>query len=289
MELNFIRVLLPLSGVSAFWANSLFNGKGAAFEGAVRQVCCTNTACVPESCIRLMNCPVPALFAKTISTDPDLLKKHQKPGLPFVLRSHEECDQLSLVLLGNAIAYLPLILKTLLNQTGSQALYPVIALDAQNTPVSITFDSDGNAENLPLLEASELMDSFCAVFHGCKSVRIDLETPLRMVRDGRELKRVDQVFFIRSLLRRLSSLAAYCGEGCDADYFRHLAALAVEVRLLRHTVVMGTAAHGRGIRGSYELQGPFEELGPLLRLGELVHLGKGASYGQGAFSVLPIS
>jgi len=108
------------------------------------------------------------------------------------------------------------------------------------------------------------------------------------VRDGRELNRFDPVFFIRSLLRRLSSLAAYYGEGVDTDHFRYLAGLAGEVRLLRQAVVRDTVAQGRGISGSYELQGPFAELGPLLCLGGLVHLGKGVSYGQGAFDVTPI-
>jgi len=38
MKLNFVKVLLPLSGISASLAGSLFNGKGAVFEDAVRQV-----------------------------------------------------------------------------------------------------------------------------------------------------------------------------------------------------------------------------------------------------------
>lgn len=287
MKLTLVKLLLPLSEVHASLVGPLFQGKGAVFEDALRRVCCAKPACAPKSCRLLHNCPIPGLVARTVSSDPDLLKKHQKPGLPFVFREQEDRHQFSIVLLGSAIAHLSLLLETLVQQTGDHAPCPVVALDAQNSPVAITFDGDGNPENLPLLEAGELIDRFGAQFHACQSVRIDLETPLRMVRNNHELNRFDPVFFIRSLLRRLSSLAAYYGDGVDTDYFRHLAALAGEARLVRQSVVSATA-HARGVSGSYELQGPFAELGPLLRLGEFVHLGKGASYGQGAFSVTSI-
>ncbi len=287
MKLNLVKLLLPLSDVPASLADALFNGKGAVFEEALRQACCTRNVCVPEPCDGFTSCPIPGLVSRNVSPDPDLLKKHQKPGLPYVFRKQGDRHQFSLILLGNAIAHLSLFLEVLVLRSDNHTPYPVVARDGQNSPVAITFDGEGNAENLPLLEAHELIDHSCADFHACQRVRIDLETPLRMVRDGHELNRFDPVFFLRSLLRRLSSLAAYYGEGVDTDHFRYLAGLAGEVRLLRQAVVRDTASH-RGISGSYELQGPFAELGPLLCLGGLVNLGKGASYGQGAFDLTPI-
>lgn len=288
MKLTLVKLLLPLSGLPAALTGPLFNGKGAVFEDALRQLCCAKPVCAPESCRLLQNCPISGLVARGVSPDPELLRRHQKPGLPYVFQIRYGRDEFDLVILGSAIAELALFLDVLFPQFSGNKTFAVTAFDNQNSPVAISFDSDGSAVNLPLLETSELLECSTPRFYTCRQIRIDLVTPLRMVRGGRELNRFDPVFFIRSLLRRLSSLAAYYGEEVDSDHFRYLAGLAGEVRLLRQAVVRDTVAHGRGISGSYELQGPFAELGPLLCLGALVHLGKGASYGQGAFDVTPI-
>ena len=288
MKLNLAKLLLSLSDLSAPLRDSLLSGRGAVFEDALRQLCCAKPVCAPESCRLLQSCPIPGLVARGVSPDLELLRRHQKPGLPYVFQIRDGRDEFDLVILGSAIAELALFIEALFPQFGSNKTYAVTAFDGQNSPLPIAFDAVGTAENLPLLEASQLLDRFCTDFYGCRNIRIDLVTPLRMVRDGRELNRFDPAFFIRSLLRRLSSLAAYYGEGVDTDHFRYLAGLAGEVRLLRQAVVRDTVAQGRGISGSYELQGPFAELGPLLCLGGLVHLGKGVSYGQGAFDVTPI-
>jgi len=202
MKLTLVKLLLPLSGLPTALAGPLFNGRGVVFEDALRKQCCTKKLCTPESCANFKSCPIPVLIARNISPDPYLLKKHQKPGLPYVLRREDDRHQLSLVLLGSAIAHLPLFLEILLPQSGSHAAYPLCALDNQGSPLPILFDGDGTVQNLPLLEAGQLLDRFCIDFHGCQRIRIDLATPLQMVRGGRELNRFDPHFFIRSLLRR---------------------------------------------------------------------------------------
>jgi hypothetical protein len=117
-----------------------------------------------------------------------------------------------------------------------------------------------------------------------------LKSSLRLVRNGRELNRLEPVFFIRSVLRRISALAAYYGGGADPEFFRYLSKLAEEVRLARSFAEQDVFPETlREINGSFEMSGPFDELGPMLVVGGMLHVGKGAAYGKGAFEVTPIS
>jgi len=194
MKLTLVKLLLPLSGLPAALTGPLFNGKGAVFEDALRQLCCAKPVCAPESCRLLQNCPISGLVARGVSPDPELLRRHQKPGLPYVFQIRYGRDEFDLVILGSAIAELALFLDVLFPQFSGNKTFAVTAFDNQNSPVAISFDSDGSAVNLPLLETSELLECSTPRFYTCRQIRIDLVTPLRMVRGGRELNRFDPVF-----------------------------------------------------------------------------------------------
>lgn len=284
MRLNIVKVLLPVLSGQTQTSLPFLAGKGALFEQRLLEACCAEPSCRADDCTIRTGCPFPGLAARTISPDAELLKRHQKPGLPFVFAPCADTNGFSLVLLGSAIPHLPLFLKAL-ELDGANAIR---GCDYQDISVTLRPGPDGMVENLPVLAASELIALATPQFQRCSSIRVNLLAPLRLVKNGHELSWFDPVFFIRSLLRRLSSLAAYYGEGVDTDQVRRLAELAGAVTLVRRTPA-AVPSKGRGITGCYELNGPFDELGPLLVLGSLVHLGKGASYGLGDFELSPIS
>ncbi|MBV5350110.1 hypothetical protein JZU71_02825, partial [bacterium] len=91
---------------------------------------------------------------------------------------------------------------------------------------------DGDIGNIPVLAAEEFMALNAASFSSIERVSVGLLSPLCLVRDTRQLNRFDPVFFIRTMLRRISSMLAYYG-GCVAyEQFCALAELAGEVKLV---------------------------------------------------------
>jgi len=228
--------------------------------------------------------PLAQLCSRSLSSDPELVRRHQKPGLPFVfsLPCH---GQLDCVLLGPAIAELSRILAVVSTSASLPMLASFTAYDYQGSAVDLTADG---GDELPVLSLAQLLDMATPRYAACRRLRITLQTPLRLMAVGRELNCFDPARFVRSVLRRISSLSAYYGIAGDPETFARLADLAGALHVVEAKPV--SAPQGkRGVLGSYIVQGPMGELGPLLELGGLLHLGKGASYGLGAFQITPLS
>jgi hypothetical protein len=296
MELNLAKLVIEVKPARVSLVAPLVAGRGAAFEDAVHHVCCTRSGVSCVCCSSYRFCPVSSLTAKEISQNPDVVRRHQKPALPYVFT--KECygslptNSIGLTLIGPACSYVSTILSALEVLLGGKSCFSgITALDYQDTPLALGVTDFTAISTLPVLSASELLALHHHRYTGCRSVRILLKTPVRIVRDGRELNRFDPVVFCRSIVRRISALTAYYGEtGADHDLFRYLIESAGAVQLLK---VLDYPKHTtgslRGVTGCYDVSGPFEELGPMLDLGSLLHVGKRASYGFGAFEVAPIS
>ena len=289
MDLNLVR--LSLSIESHVWSAiaPLLTGKGAAFEETLRMVCCSqkNQSC--HHCHLVQSCSASVLVARQLSKDPELVRRHQKPGLPFVFSQHmygsQENHLIDLTLLGTACDYLPLFIKALQQLYGNTTCRNLIAYDYQHAAIALEIDRLDTITNLPVLASTELLTQNIQRFTCCERLRLDLITPVRLMKDSRELNCFNPQHFIRSFLRRLSSLAVYYGDGIDQEQFRKLAELTASVRLVRQLSGIVGDSNLRGVTGSFELSGPFDELGPYLALGEYLHLGKGAAFGMGAFEV----
>ncbi|MDK9718797.1 MAG: CRISPR system precrRNA processing endoribonuclease RAMP protein Cas6 [Trichlorobacter sp.] len=292
MDLNIIKLHISLASQADSGLEPILTGKGAGFEDALRTVSCVHKNQSCTICQTSGTCVVPALIARHLSQDPDLVRRHQKPGLPFVFYAHSDVNDhdstLGLNLLGSACGHLPLFLKALNTLTGQDACIRLTASDYQNVAVELDHVCPETADNLPVLAAADLLTLYSHRFSCCKRIRLDLLSPLRLKRDGHELSRFEPHYFIRSLLRRISSLAVYYGGGVNQELFRHLAQRATSVSLVRQLPSKSMGSLLRGVTGSFELAGPFDELGPFLALGEQVHLGKGAAFGMGSFVVTVI-
>lgn len=289
MDLNLVRLFLSIESHAWSGTPPLLTGKGFAFEEALRMVCCSqkNQSC--HHCHLIQSCSASVLVARQLSKDPELVRRHQKPGLPFVFSQHMHGNQenylIDLTLLGTACDYLPLFIKALQHGYSNTICSGLMAYDYQDAAIALELDHLDTISNLPVLASAELLTQNIQRFTCCERVRLDLLTPVRLMKDGRELNCFNPQHFIRSLLRRLSSLAVYYGDGVDQEQFRKLAELTASVRLVRQLSGTGDDTSLRGVTGSFELVGPFDELGPYLALGEYLHLGKGAAFGMGAFEV----
>ena len=286
MDMNLVRLQLSLTAWTAEALLPLVSGQGSSFESALLRTCCRGSWSDCAECLQRDDCQAYMLLARTLSPDPDLVKRHQKPGLPYLFSlPAASAPSVCLTLLGPSIDALALFINTLSILTGGNVRSHVYAFDHQAQLLQLQFQADGQCSNLPLLSLAELYEQQRSQFVGCRSVEVIFQTPLRLRHHGRELQHLQPVVLIRGLLRRLSSLSAYYGTAGNTDYFSSLAARADQVRSVEHHPA---EVHQRGICGRYRLQGPFEEFGPYLALGSLLNLGKGAAYGMGRFTVEPI-
>lgn len=263
MDLNLVRLRLPLEPVAQLQMQAALLGPCSSFEQPLAQLC-----------------------SRSLSNDPELVRRHQKPGLPFVFSLPAD-GQLDCLLTGPAIAELPLFLSTVAHLSGSPPICSFSALDYQGQPVALTADG---GDELPVLSLAELLDMATPCYASCQRLRITLQSPLRLMAEGRELNRFEPIRLVRSVLRRVSSLAAYYGMPGEPENVVRLSGFAGRLRASEVQSFRSSPDRGsRGVLGSCILQGPVDELGPWLQLGGLLHVGKAASYGQGAFQVTPLS
>jgi len=123
------------------------------------------------------------------------------------------------------------------------------------------------------------------------SITLKFATPLRILLEGKPLRVFAASYFLRSLIRRLSSLAYYYGGGeLELDFkwlARQSAAIAGSAEQC-YWQDWGATADGRlsGVTGEVLLTGDLTDFHPFLLLGEYFHAGKGASFGLGRYRLV---
>jgi len=126
---------------------------------------------------------------------------------------------------------------------------------------------------------------------GTLQLRIVIETPLRLKFENRLKEDLPFHVLVRAMLRRISSLFNYYGDGePDLDY-RGLVRRAEDVRIAnsnlkwfdwrRYSNRQDQAMLMGGIVGSVTYMGQIEEYMPLINFCSKVHLGKQTSFGLG--------
>lgn len=239
------------------------------------------------------------LFGQALSPDPAAVRRFQKPPLPFVFdfpvlasphASGNDVD-IALMLAGSAVNSLSLFIASVrrtLARCESIAQTRItlrqILSCGVNGDVANLLDSDGRLVHDGLMLLSP--DSFpCLVSaDGRSDVSVVLQTPLRLLREGRPVRRLIFGDFVRPLMRRYSSLAYYyCGIESDADY-KWLAEQSGDVRV-GSSVVQWEEWPGLqgGLIGEVRFSAVPADLYPFLQFGEYFHLGKGAVYGMGRY------
>ncbi|HEY5512348.1 MAG TPA: CRISPR system precrRNA processing endoribonuclease RAMP protein Cas6 [Geomonas sp.] len=257
------------------------------FDAAFRRaISCRRLDCT--GCPSVASCPYPANFGQKIARDPDAVKRHQKPPLPFVFEfpvllptpnggSSFEC---SLTLFGSAVQHLGCYLaavKLLLD--GMHA--SLVKVEAECPGGARTAIAAGNHPALPLLSA---LDPTGAGPLLPDRVAVCFVTPLKLTHEGRLLRRFSFSELARVLMRRVSSLAYYYeGVELPLDY-RWLSLASEAVRTLDSNCrLQSWSGRPAGLVGAACFEGDLEPFHLLLQLGSATHLGKGASFGFGAY------
>lgn len=286
LDLVTIRVTARLQGNVAERC-ALFACR-SKFESAFRKACgCRGGECL--TCRSVADCPYPAHFAQALSCDPDAVRRHQKPPLPFVLSfpllppSPNRGSEVGclLTLFGTAIQSLATFFTALTILLEELGMPPVKSEAVSQDGGGVAFDPAGSAGSLPVLSAGDLGSLLPA-----DRLTLSLVTPLRVLQDGRALRRLEFAQLVRPLMRRASAVACYyAGAELPWDY-RWLSAQSARVETAAADCrYVEWGAKVSGILGRFTFAGDLEPFHPLLRLGEVLHVGKNAAFGQGELRI----
>ncbi len=299
MGLDFIRIECDITaGTPAPLTSALYNSL-RSFEAAFRELCCPDLQKPCANCPLKGECSYRAVFNKTLSSDPEVVRLHQKPSLPFSLYISGIEDNVStctigLTVIGHAINYIGLFHDALLGivEAGVSTVLPPsefslrsFTLDYQNVRYEI-IHAGSLSESLILLSGQHILQNTVHSDHA----GLIFTSPLRLLRNGSITHQFDFGIFFRSQLRRCSSLFAYYGTNdLDLDYL-HLSESAQNVAVfddkINYTQPKWSKSQSRaGLSGSVGCTGLVEPMLSLLILGSYFNAGKGSAYGSGVHKI----
>lgn len=289
MELHYVKLFFTFQLESPSVDPFALFAIRADFDHAFRRVLsCRRLDC--NGCLSLRNCPYPANFGQAIAKDPEAVRRHQKPPLPFVFQfpvlpapaSRGAAFDCALTLFGSAVHEAGRYIKAVELVMGGvpAALIRVEALcpGGGRSAVEVTA---GATPALPLLGAH---DPSLPGPLAPDAVGLSLRTPLKLMHDGRVLKDLTFAPFARALMRRVSSLAYYY-EGLELDLdYRWLSQKSESIGTVSSDCrFVSWGGRPAGIVGSFRFHGDLEPFHLLLKVGEETHLGKNASFGYGCY------
>ena len=293
MAFNFVKIRLTIilkENVPDPYA--FFAIKGMALHDAIRQaIVCTRNSC--DSC-KKKECPGSVGFSQSLATDPTAVRRYQKPSFPFVFdvpvippspNKGSQCF-VCLTLLGAAAFHCPVYLTALriLFTNGSLGVFAEVIKTETTGYDHTTYEigADGTNE-LIILSDQGLVESRCLSY---SEISINFLSPLRLLQQGSPVQVLSPSLLLRSLMRRISSLAYYFGEvELEAD-FKWLSERAAQISWKDGS--FRWVSWGRsisGLVGGGVLVGDLTEFHYFLQLGEYFNVGKGAAYGVGNFTL----
>lgn len=290
-------------------AERLPNALRGAFEMAFRRLVCHDVTLDCPACPLFAECPYPAVFRPAPPPGSDRLSKAQDIPRPFVFEPPDgqagslaagDSLQIGLTVFGRAnrlMPYLVVALRALAERglgptRGRLRLDSVTAQEASTSHDVFDAASDVIRPSSSPLRLADLMGTSDS---RVQRIRIRFVTPMTLKRDGRLVERPSFADLVCRLRDRLSSLAAFFGDGpleMDFAAVGRTAAtiLTVECKTewmhrTRRSSRTGHVHELSGFVGEAEYEGDLGRWMPLLRLGEAVHVGKYAVWGNGRVEV----
>ncbi len=295
MDLDFVRIECEVTADIPVQLTAALYGALRSFAAHFKAACCPDLLEICTTCRERVRCPFHLLFGQELSSDPETVRLHQKPSLPFSLYVNGIDGNSSLVtvgmsVIGSAVNYIAFFHTALLRvvETGVGTLRPAAkytlrcySLDYQGVRQEIK-SAVSLPESIILLSGEHILQN--TVHSG--TITLDLKSPLRLLSSGSIAHRFDFGMFFCSQLRRCSSLCAYYGAGeLDLD-FAGLSKAAQDVAVLEDKTnytqpPWSKRPNNAGVTGTAECAGLVEPMHSMLILGSYFNAGKGATFGSG--------
>ena len=301
MDLDFVRIECDVTAGSATQLTTLLYEALRNFEAHFKTSSCRTSHSVCPSCREEDRCPYRIVFSQKLSSDPEIVRLHQKPPLPFALYIEERGSDFSpgtvsvgLVVIGTAVNYVEHFHSALLGMVQT-AVGSV--LDSEKYSLrTYTLDYQGVRHELSQdtsFPAGVMLLSGHHILHNSvpsESIRISLKSPLRLLCNGSIIHLFDFAAFFRAQMRRCSSLCAYYGSGELQLDFVQLSYYAQNVAVIddkiRYSQPQWSKRQNKaGLIGAVECSGLIEPMSALLSLGSYFNAGKGAAFGTGRYEI----
>ncbi|MCW3488680.1 CRISPR system precrRNA processing endoribonuclease RAMP protein Cas6 [Dethiobacter alkaliphilus] len=287
--------------------------KGSALRGvlgrALYKIACHSPRNTCEGCMFLTRCAYAYIFDTNPHTVSGEIGQRYVPH-PYIIEpfldgreSYAPGDILSfnLVLLGQSLDYLPYVIMAFqeVEKIGLGAgRYPFIL-------ESVEQDLGGSSETIwrggkSFLQSPKREDLSCYLRPGSRvsgeKVKLELETPMRLVFGGEMVTALMFPVLMRALFRRIGFLARAHGKAPLELPFQELLQKAESIKTVepelswqeweRYSARQRKKLQMGGLVGSACFKGKLQEFLPFLRMGEIVHVGKGTVFGLGKIRII---
>jgi len=301
VDLDFVRIECSVITDSDNQLTALLYRELRNFSEYFKKTGCLSLHNDCHSCREFGECPYRIVFSQQLSANPEIVRLHQKPPLPFALYINEIDSEkttddvtVGLVVIGTAVNYVDHFYSALLKMVET-VVCSVLNSDKYSL-YAYTLDYQGvrhDVSHCTSFSDSVIVLSGNHLLHNSvhsDSIRIFLRSPLRLLSYGSNIHLFDFAVFFRSQMRRCSSLSAYYGSGELNLDFVQLSHLAQKVAVfddhIRYSQPQWSKSKNRaGLIGSAECSGLVEPMSALLFLGSFFNAGKGASLGFGQYEV----
>lgn len=276
--------------------------KGSTFRGVLGRTL-RQALCALKTFKNCRECPLyqSCYYAYIFETIPDPSKPlpfnfHKYPSIPhpYVLEPPEEqktvyqkgeAFTLQILLFGKATEYVPhfVLALQLAGEHGvgkGNKKFRINNYSVSTGELNITIEE-------PVKEASP----------PDQELTLDFATPLRLVYQGKLVKRLEFHYLIRNLLRRVTSIYYFhCNPHLPQIPVDSLIGFAEKVEIKeenlhwmdweRYSYRQGRRMLLGGLVGRVTFVGPLSPFYSILKAGELLHLGKNTSFGLGKYKIL---
>lgn len=284
------------------YAGSLLRGQ---FGAALRRTACMTGQKTCTGCPLQRTCPYPAIF-ETPAPETHALQKFSQVPNPYVIEPPPlgtrtvpagETMQFGLVLVGRALAQLPLItyawqraFRHGIGKTRVTGEIKGIAWESADGSIPVW-----DADTVQLLAHEPRVTVPC--FEGANTARLRIHTPLRLQDNGRAVppEALSARRLVTAAARRTSLLfelhADMPGIVGDAKALAASAGQLSDERALRwydwtrYSSRQMTEMTLGGVLGEWMLHGSLGPVLPWLWLGQWLHVGKNATMGMGGYSL----
>ncbi len=295
MDLDFVRIECDIVADIPAQLIAVLYDELRHFEAQFRAACCTSVQKTCAFCTERAGCPYQVVFAQQLSPDPEIVRLHQKPSLPFCsyikgIDGITTSCTVGMVIIGSAVNYVELFHSALLRmvETCASSVLPpstymlhFYSLDYQDVRHEFSHTAS-LSENVILLSGQHILQNTVHSDH----ITLTLTSPLRLLSNGSIAHCFDFATFFCSQLRRCSSLCAYYGTRETNLDFARLSRYAQNVAVLEDKIHYTQPSWSKrqnraGLIGSAECSGLVEPMLSLLRFGSYFNAGKGATFGSG--------